>query len=222
MKFITEDDLRDLYKKQPFKNYDLRDGERLTPGARQFLLDRGIDMYDRNDPYAAVAAFPKDSKLKTPAEADVRKSIFRGKWKSLQSLFLLTAKDLMASDVCMSQQVTGLYRKFCELRSAMEGGVKGPELCCSPCTGINCENFSQCLGDCFEVTDFHMQMEKGREMLLLDRLKSELQLFGAEAEQLLEDKKHSQALSEDLNRIINTISQMICAAMGGSECQRKM
>ena len=30
MKFITEEDLRDLYKKQPFTDYDLKEGERLT------------------------------------------------------------------------------------------------------------------------------------------------------------------------------------------------
>lgn len=50
MKFITEEDLRDLYKKQPFMDYDLQPGERLTPGARQFLLDRGINLYD-DDPF---------------------------------------------------------------------------------------------------------------------------------------------------------------------------
>ena len=54
MKFITEEDLRDLYKKQPFTDYDLKKGERLTPGARQFLVDRGVDMYDRNDPLAVL------------------------------------------------------------------------------------------------------------------------------------------------------------------------
>ena len=54
MKFITEEDLRDLYKKQPFTDYDLKEGERLTPGARQFLVDRGVDMYDRNDPLAVL------------------------------------------------------------------------------------------------------------------------------------------------------------------------
>lgn len=50
MKFITEEDLRDLYKKEPFMEYNLQEGERLTPGARQFLLDRGINLYD-NDPF---------------------------------------------------------------------------------------------------------------------------------------------------------------------------
>ena len=45
MKFITENDLRALYKAQPFSSYDPKEGERLTPGARQFLIDRGINMY---------------------------------------------------------------------------------------------------------------------------------------------------------------------------------
>ena len=44
MKFITEENLRDLYKMQPFTDYDLQKGERLTPSARQFLIDRGIYM----------------------------------------------------------------------------------------------------------------------------------------------------------------------------------
>ena len=46
MKFITEDELRFLYRKEPFTTYEPEPGTRLTPGARQFLLDRGIDMYD--------------------------------------------------------------------------------------------------------------------------------------------------------------------------------
>ena len=40
MKFITEDDLRDIYRKDPFTSYEIQPGARLTPGARQFLQDR--------------------------------------------------------------------------------------------------------------------------------------------------------------------------------------
>jgi len=46
MKFITEEYLRDLYKKEPFSIYELNQGERLTPGAREYLSDRGIKMLD--------------------------------------------------------------------------------------------------------------------------------------------------------------------------------
>ena len=40
MIYITEQNLRDLYGKQAFESFTLVEGERLTPGARQFLADR--------------------------------------------------------------------------------------------------------------------------------------------------------------------------------------
>lgn len=49
MIFITEQNLRDLYAKQPFETFTLVEGERLTPGARQFLADRQISIVDPMD-----------------------------------------------------------------------------------------------------------------------------------------------------------------------------
>lgn len=46
MKFITEEELRDIYRKTPFTTYEIEEGTRLTPGARQFLADRGMSMFD--------------------------------------------------------------------------------------------------------------------------------------------------------------------------------
>ena len=37
MKYITEADLRNLYRTTPFTTYETEPGTRLTPGARQFL-----------------------------------------------------------------------------------------------------------------------------------------------------------------------------------------
>lgn len=42
MRFITESILRDQYRKHPFFTYTLQEDERLTPGGRQFLVDRKI------------------------------------------------------------------------------------------------------------------------------------------------------------------------------------
>ena len=42
MKFITEADLRAMYRKSPFTTYEPEPETRLTPGARQFLNDRNI------------------------------------------------------------------------------------------------------------------------------------------------------------------------------------
>ena len=208
MKFITEEDLRDLYKKQPFTDYDLKEGERLTPGARQFLVDRGVDMYDRNNPPAVSAGGSIGKKLCS-------------RTKALNSLFLLTARDLMDTDLWLSQQLTGLSRQFAALCSVSGGKCEAAELVCNACSGMNRENFSLRIGDCFEITEFHIQMPKGREILLLNRLRSELECFSADAEELITDEKLYQAAEARLNEIINTISQMICGATGGKECQRK-
>ena len=42
MHFITEFELRASYKKHPFTSFDLKPNIRLTPEAKQFLLDRKI------------------------------------------------------------------------------------------------------------------------------------------------------------------------------------
>ena len=46
MKFVTESELRDIYRIHPFTTYEVEPGTRLTPGARQFLSDRGIKSTD--------------------------------------------------------------------------------------------------------------------------------------------------------------------------------
>ena len=47
MLFITEDNLRYKYKKSPFDSYIIEKGSKLTPQARQFLLDFRIDIVDK-------------------------------------------------------------------------------------------------------------------------------------------------------------------------------
>lgn len=51
MKYITENELRDMYHKQPFNIYKLVKNDRLTPGARQFLTDFriNVEVVDDND-----------------------------------------------------------------------------------------------------------------------------------------------------------------------------
>lgn len=217
MKFITEEDLRDLYKKQPFMDYDLKPGERLTPGARQFLLDRGINLYD--DPFVNPALKKANSSKSAEHMQGRKHKKYCSRVKSLQTLFLLTADELKKLDVCMAQQINTLYRHFTGFKSASEGRCDVADLVCKACTGIKEENFSQCIGDCFEITEFHMQLEKGRAILLLEQLKASLEEFDADLPDMMEEALAGQ-ISEKLNQIINTLSQMICSAVGGTECQR--
>ena len=138
MKFITEEDLRDLYKKEPFMDYDLQPGERLTPGARQFLLDRGINLYD-DDPFLN--------------------------------------------------------------------------------TGFKKSTSSKSSDDCEEKAAFDKQFAEKKQKWALAGLKAQLEEMESSLSGLLNEQQ-AQAVSSDLCRVINTLSQMIYSESGGKECQK--
>lgn len=206
MRFITEDDLREIYKNAPFTTYEPKEGTRLTPGAREFLGDRGIRLYDE---------------VKTPGSGtrgacggtgvDSGQAAFR----SVQALFLQIGSELLDLDVLMAQEVFALERRLNELASEPSASIQsGLEPEWVPCTGIRQENVETCLEDCFEITGFHAQTEKGRQIVRLHRLRCALRELELVPELSGDRKKR-------LNRIINRLSQMICLAFGGKTCQKK-
>lgn len=216
MKFITENDLRAQYKAQPFTTYQPKSGERLTPGARQFLLDRGIDLYsDQKRP-------PQQSKpAKQPDAAAPSQQLLRLKLEALRLRFLLTTKEVLEGDVFLAQQLTALGRQLSLLVLFVDGKCEVADLYCDPCEGMNDDNFAQPLGDCVEVTEFCMQLENGRQLLLLSALRNDLRIFVCELAALGEASEQIGVLSAKVNQLINRLSQMICTAMGGRVCQKK-
>ena len=225
MKYITEEDLRDLYRKEPFTKYSLESGIRLTPGARQFLIDKGISGFDtehfsngqpENSSPPAVADEPKD--------ICIPKKLVRY-MKSIEALFLLTEQELLSRDVCLTQSVIRLGKQFGSITKSINGKGTVENLDCNECTCINCNNYSEDLGDCFEITEFHMQLEKGREILLLHRLRCTLYELISVIQEQNEGKENGKELWMDIigkiYQIINTLSQLICTAFGGKKCQRQ-
>lgn len=223
MKFITEDDLRDLYKKEPFTTYEIEPGARLTPGARQFLTDRGINKFDED-----FCIKKSTENLKPQAEKPEEKNTWKKKklhckMKSTEALFLITAEQLLNSDVFLAQRVIHLTKQFYGLTNALEGKGQVENLYCQECTGFKSENFCADLDDCFEITEFHLQLEKSKEILSLHRLRCalrEVEPVILEVNDGEDENKLYNELIEKLNQIINTLSQMICSAVGGKECQR--
>lgn len=215
MRFITENDLRARYKTQPFTSYEPQDGERLTPGARQFLIDRGINMYGE---CPKPAQSPKPVK-ETAAEDTARKQL-KLKLEALRIDFLFAVKALLASDVEMAQQLTALGRQLSLLPLALDGKCEVADLHCQPCAGITPENMSQELGDCVDVSEFCMQLEQAQTLLELAKLRNSLRLFQLELSATGIDEPLKETLGGKINQIINRLSQMICTTKGGKECQR--
>ena len=219
MKFITEADLRATYKANPFTSYTLPAEARLTPGARQYLLDLGVDMYERKK------ESPIAEKLVVTTETSIReleKEWLLLKIKCLKPNFLLTAQDLTTLDVLLAQQVTDLGRQFCLLALYVEGKCEVADLCLVPCAGMDEDNFGKALDECVTIGEFHLQLENGRALVLLSRLRSEVALFAKEIEMRALQGDCVTTLITKLNQIANKLSQLICSAIGGTECKKKI
>ena len=225
MKFITEEDLRTIYKDKPFSSYEVEVGTRLTPGARQFLQDRHISVFSADGTAMqegdgiVVGAW----KNRAGAGGNVTPDLLNKKrleacLKSTGALFLQTASDLLPTDPVAAQKVLELADNFNDIKKMHEEGRSFPALTCTPCSGINGDNFSSDLGDCFEITSFHIQTVKGKEILLLHSLRCalyEVQVV------LMETHCTNKEIPERVNQIINRLHQMICIAFGGDGCQRQ-
>ncbi len=223
MKFITEEDLRTIYKERPFTSYEVEMGTRLTPGARQFLQDRHIAVFSADGTAMqegdgiVVGGFQNRSAGNgTPDLLNKRR--MDACLKSTNAVFLKTASDLLDKDPVLAQKVLELGDNFNDIKKMYEEGKSFPALAISPCSGINEDNFSNDLGECFEVTGFHIQIAKGKEILLLHELRCALYEVHVV---LLETHCTNKEIPERVNQIINRLNQMICIAFGGDGCQRK-
>lgn len=223
MRYITEEDLRTIYKVKPFTSYEIETGTRLTPGARQFLQDRHIAVFSADgtamhEGDGVVVGQYNRGRSGSGTPDLLNKKRLEAAIRSTGACFLETAEELLDKDPVAAQKVLELGDNFNDIKKMNEEGRSFPPLVCTPCSGINEDNFSSELGDCFDITSFHLQMAKGREILLLHELRCKLYEFLVV---LMETHCTNKEIPERVNQIINTLHQMICAAFGGDGCQRK-
>lgn len=226
MKFITEEDLRDLYKKAPYNTYELEPGTRLTPGARQFLVDKGM-MTDFDD-FNSRKKFENNKQTENSANTlDINKrkdQKLLASMKSIEAMFFLTEQELLTIDIDLAQSLIELRKQFTNIKNSIKTREKIESLRFTECSGIKSEQFSCNIGDCFEIAEFHIQLVKGRQITLLHRLRSLLQEIEPLVFETYQGKKEQDEIQEliieKVNQIINILSQMICVAVGGKKCQR--
>lgn len=217
MRFITEDELRTCYKKEPFTSYQLEDGTKLTPGARQFLQDRGILMFQGSKSSVQNGNVPKRKIITDETGCDISNNKFLLKVKSIEIKFLKAASDLLKSDVDMAESVINLRRKLSEIRDKefKEDIISGENRVIEK---SDCEKTED-----LDITEFHIQLEKGKEILILSELKLVLEelLIDIPVCFTAEEGERSYKISNRVKDIIKDINSMIHAAYGGNVCQRK-
>lgn len=225
MKFITEDELRIQYKKEPFTEYEIGAGTKITPGARQFLIDRGIKINQKNNLKKNKNNTKEESSFLEQNQSSLKDRKVETKMKSVEALFLVTAEELLSRDVLLSQQIIQLKKCFSDIKNVLVSKSIPESFSLKVCTGMNEQNYCDKLEECFEITEFHMQLEKGKEIIALNRLRSMICDFQIDVMEFFDhnemEKKQCEEVIKKTNQIINALSQLICTAVGGKECQKK-
>lgn len=270
IKFITEEYLRDLYRKEAFDTYELKQGQRLTPGAKEYLSDKRVKLIIdsleinsnikkssvNNITYSDTVSYSSNTSKKnnknhvqnanennknleeekvqdnSPKEvvkqtsstnSKLQKKLYY-KLKSVEALFLVTSSEIVNVDIILAHNIVNLSRKIANLKNFIIGKNNLEPIVCSECSGINSCNITDDLGDCFEITEFHMQLDKGTSILKMNTLRCALQELQCEIDDICEDNKDDlkNKITQNISGIINLLSQLICTAVGGKECQRKI
>lgn len=225
MKFITEMELRNVYRIEPFTSYMVEHGSRLTPEARQFLADRQIAVsYGTQEQHQEEKQELLPNPERRAEKPDWRHGKLRYRMQSVSALFLLTGQELLERDVLLAQKVLELSRLFSALQKEEGVGATTADLFFQGCTGIPADGLCEDAGDCFEVTEFHIQLEKGRQIALLHRLRCalrELEFAVSEAAAGSPQETPEEPIIPGINYMINALSSLICRTTGGRTCQRQ-
>lgn len=239
MKFITEYDLRAQFNEQPFTDYKMEENTRLTPGARQFLSDRRINLFESGTktPFGASGGTlktqgtagnlkPDAGRLRETVKAE-ENSLAIAKLVSdmeiLEAEFFVITSQIIGEDIESAGQISGMGHELGRLKSILTGESAEPDICFDECTGMNGENCCQDLGNCFEISDFYIQSANGKILVQLNALRAKVRSVRIHVVEVLsgsEDGTRLTVVTGVMNQIVNKLSQMICKAAGVKECRR--
>lgn len=222
MIFITEADLREQLKNKSFSDFKLPPETKLTPGARQFLLDNRVNLYD--DIYSSKKnntnkTSRDDKQVDRSKYGNMNKKLI-GNIRLLHLETLLSGSSLIEKDIGIIQDISKISRQILEIKKYVQSSEMIEFVEYKKCSGISEEAFSSYIDDCFEINELHMQAENSNDILHLHRLRVLYRNFYDEIDDYEFEKDILKTIKESLNRIINTLSRLICAVCGSKKCQK--
>ena len=222
MIFITEADLREQLKNKSFSDFKLPPETKLTPGARQFLLDNRVNLYD--DIYSSkknnTNKTSKDDKQVDRSKYGNMNKKFIGNIRLLHLETLLSGSSLIEKDISIIQDISKISLQILEIKKYVQSSEMVEFVEYKKCSGISEEAFSSYIDDCFEINELHMQAENSNDILHLHRLRVLYRNFYDEIDDYEFEEDILKTIKESLNRIINTLSRLICGVCGSKKCQK--
>jgi ethanolamine utilization cobalamin adenosyltransferase len=222
MKFITEMDLRDVYKIATFTTYVVELDTKITPGARQFLVDLGVKITQATDDEGKVEN-TTDTK---GSSGRVHWSIVRlqARMEVVESLFLLVGAEMLScGQVLLGEEILILGHCF---RNVTQAQGEGTPLIPVEFWGWPEEEIKKCannIGKYFPVSECHIRLENGKVIALLNHLRASLrEIEPAMLESYWDDTQEvcsRQELVDKVNLIINILCIMMWKCLGGQKCK---
>lgn len=226
MKFITEMELRDLYKTGPFTTYVLETDTKITPGARQFLVDRRVKLVQGSDGKSA-------NNSKSANDSEVKPVQGRGSWcvlklrgrlEGIESLFQLVGADILCGgDVVLAEEVMALGKNFSSVKNAERNQTAPDNIQFWEWSEAEIENCANNLENYFDINDFNVQLENGKTIALLNHLRASLcEVEPAMLETYWNDEQQAcsrEDLIVKINLIINILCIMMWKCQGGQKCK---
>lgn len=203
MKYITEEELRDLCNIQAFETFTLMEGVKLTPGGRQFLVDRKIPIIVQGEQKARKT-------ISIPAN-DCDEQCVGVHFTLLEAIFFRQAMELFERNQALANQIYDMKCCLESIACSSNENIIVPE----PCDGMTKEQLKCPQKGCFQIRRDVMFAEHGKEAAVLHLLRCELQKFYLDNGDILtaDQKKY-------LSYLMNRLSQMIHSTLGGEHCLR--
>ena len=152
LKFITEEYLRELYRKEPFECFQIEQNQRLTPGGRQYLLDKKVK----------IENFDKDRK-ETQVVLD-KKNIYR--LRSLEMEIYSLISELLNRDIKVAAEILEIGKVLKNVSDTLEGKCELLKLQ---------EEISY--SESQEINESYLYFKNGKYIFSLKKIIFELHLF---------------------------------------------
>ena len=215
MHFITENELRQKYRGQSFEGFEVPPDCRLTPGARQFLLDKGLKLYDKKSPKTNKAAQEKEIKEKHLEEQCAEDKLCKkNKVKKLRRKLKFLYSESLYSAAKLLEVYPDISRKLAKISNELSILIRGFE-CIS---NFNCsivDAKSQEKVDCMSINEFHIQSKGAKHLLMLHRLVSLFDIFYEDVDESEDiSTENKEILKKWVLQTINELSLIINTSFG--------
>ncbi|MGY0394699.1 hypothetical protein [Fusobacterium sp. SYSU M8A802] len=200
MKFITEEYLRKEFQKNHFDIFEIKADERLTPGGRQYLLDKKIQIMSEVEKKfsKAIATPPIEEKIE---EKKVSKKILY-KLKFIEVFYSTLVIEIIEKNIKLAQRILEICKEISELRKKYEFGSLTEKVE----KNLDYKRIDS------EIPEIYIHSKIGVELYKLKALLYDIFIL---KEMIFDEENTNKALISEIETIETHVEEIIQELLGG-------